>query len=68
MSNEAHPASEKQIALDALREMPESATLGEIAQELAILDALRRGEDADDAGNVLTHDEVKRRSEAWTSR
>jgi predicted transcriptional regulator len=47
--------------------MPESATLEEISEELAILAAIRRGEAAADAGRVLTHDELKKRSAAWTT-
>ncbi len=68
MSSDAPPLSEKQIALEALRQMPESATLQDISQEMTILAAIRRGEGAADAGRVLTHEEVKRRSAAWTSR
>ena len=68
MSVASSPASEKQIALEALQHMPESATLQEISRELAILAAIRRGEVAAEEGRVLTHEKVKRRSAAWTSR
>ena len=68
MSTEAEPRSDKQIALDALRQMPEAASLQEISREIAILAAIRRGEQAAEEGRVLTHEEVKRRSAAWTSR
>ncbi len=67
MSTASAPRSEKQIALDALRQMPEAATLEQMSEELAILAAIRRGEDAADDGRVLTHEEVKRRSASWTS-
>lgn len=68
MSTEVSPLTEKQIAVEALREMPESATLLDIIEELAILDAIRRGEEAADAGRVLTHEEVERKSAAWISK
>ena len=68
MSTGTYATSEKQIALEALRQMPESATLQDISQEIAILAAIRRGEAAAEAGQVLSHDEVKRKSAAWTSR
>jgi predicted transcriptional regulator len=68
MSTETAPLSEKQIALEALRRMPESATLQEISREIAILAAIRHGEAAADEGRVLSHEEVKRRSAAWTSK
>jgi predicted transcriptional regulator len=53
--------TDKQIAFNALQRMPESATLEEISEELAILAAIRRGEVAAEAGRTLTHDEVKQR-------
>ena len=68
MSIETESLSEKQIALEALRQMPEAASLQEISQEMAILAAIRRGEAAAEDGRVLTHEEVERRSAAWTSR
>lgn len=68
MSIETSTLSEKQIALEALRQMPESASLQEISEEIAILAAIQRGEDDSDAGRVMTHEEVKRRSEAWITK
>jgi predicted transcriptional regulator len=68
MSPEAPPLTEKQLAWEALRQMPESATLEQISEEMAILAAIRRGELAADAGRVVSHEEVVRRSAAWTSR
>jgi len=66
MSAELLAGTDKQIALNALQRMPESATLDEISEELAILAAIRRGEAAADAGRTLTHTEVKERSVSWT--
>ena len=68
MSTNVTPRSEKEIALDAVRTMPDSATLREILEELAILEAIRRGEADLAAGRVVSHDEVKRRSATWISR
>ena len=68
MSTDVSPLTEKQIALDALREMPESVTLLDIIEDLAILDAIRRGQEAADAGRVFTHEEVVRRSAEWISK
>ena len=68
MSAEATPFSEKTIALEALQQMPDSVTLEDICEELAILAAIRRGEADAGAGRVVSHEEVKRRSAAWTSR
>lgn len=68
MSVESLTGTDKQIALNALQRMPESATLDEISEELAILAAIRRGEVAAEAGQTLTHDEVKQRSASWTGK
>lgn len=58
--------SDKQLVIDAVQRMSETATLEEISEGVAILAAIRRGEAAADAGRVVPHDEVRRRSEAWT--
>jgi predicted transcriptional regulator len=66
MSVELLAGTDKQIAVSALQRMPESATLDEISEQLAILAAIRRGEAAAEAGRTLTHAEVKQRSATWT--
>jgi predicted transcriptional regulator len=68
MSVELLAGTDMQVAFDALRRMPESATLDEISEEIAILAAIRRGEAAADAGRTLTHEEVKQRSATWTGK
>jgi len=67
MATEAPNLSDKQLALDALNRMPDSATLQQISEELAILAAIRRGEAEVDAGRVLSHEDVRQRSATWTS-
>jgi predicted transcriptional regulator len=68
MSVESLAGTDKQIAYNALQRMPESATLDEISEELAILAAIRRGEAAADAGRTLTHAEVQQRAASWTGK
>ena len=58
--------SDKQAVLEVLERMPENASLDEIQEELSILAAIRQGEAAAEAGRVLTHEEVKRRSASWS--
>jgi predicted transcriptional regulator len=58
--------SGKQIVLEALERMPESATLDEISEQIAILAAIRRGEEAADAGRITSHEKLKQRSAAWS--
>lgn len=60
MTVQTPPMSDKQLALETLRRMPEEATLEQIREEMAILAAIRRGQAAADAGRVIAHEEVKR--------
>ena len=60
--------SDKETIIEAVRKLPETATIDDISEEVAILAAIRRGEKAADAGRVVPHDEVKRRVAAWKSK
>jgi predicted transcriptional regulator len=51
----------KQMVIDAVRELPDEASLDDIAERIAILAAIRNGEQAADAGRVISHEELKRR-------
>ena len=64
MTNVPTVPSQKQIALNALDRLPASATLEQMSEELALLAAIRRA----DAGRVVPHDEVERKSASWTSK
>jgi predicted transcriptional regulator len=68
MSADLLTGTDMQVAFDALRRMPESATLEEISEEMAILAAIRRGEADAEMGRTLTHEEVKQRSASWTGK
>jgi predicted transcriptional regulator len=57
--------SDKEFVREALRKLPEDATLDEISEEIAILAALRRGEQAIEEGRVTSHDEVVKRFASW---
>jgi predicted transcriptional regulator len=60
--------SDKERVIEAVQRMSETATPEEISEAVAILAAIRRGEAAADAGQVVSHEEVRRRSTAWTTR
>jgi predicted transcriptional regulator len=60
--------SDKQMAAAVLDKMPETATLEEIREELAILAALQRGRADIEAGRTVSHEDVKQRSAAWNSK
>jgi predicted transcriptional regulator len=60
--------SDKEVVREALRRMPEEATLDEISEEIAILAAIRRGEAAANQGRVISHAELEQRSASWTGK
>ena len=60
--------SDKQAVLEAVGQMPDDLTLEQINEELATLEAIRRGLLAADAGRVQSHEAVKRLVVEWTSK
>ncbi len=60
--------SNKEIVIEAVRKLPEELSLEEIAEEVAVLAAIRKGEEDADAGRTIPHDEVKRRFQEWISK
>lgn len=66
MATHTPPLTDKQIATEALGRMPETVTLAEISERFAILANLARGQLDVEAGRVVTQEEAKRRSLAWT--
>lgn len=60
--------SDKQAVLEAVRQMPDDATLLQISAELATLEAIRRGLRAADEGRVKSHEDLKRLVVEWTTR
>ena len=57
--------SNKELVLQAVRSMPDEATMDETSEEIAILAAIRRGEEAADAGDLIPNEEVKQRLAKW---
>ncbi len=60
--------SDKQAVIETVSRLPDNATLAEINEELATLEAVRRGVRAADEGRVKSHEEVKRLIVEWTSK
>ena len=58
----------KQLAIQAINKMPDSHSLAEIAEELEILERIRKGEEAADAGRSMPLDQFKRHIEQWLSK
>ena len=59
--------SDKDAVIETLRQMPELATLEEISEQIAILAAIRKGEEAADAGRVVPHGLVREKLASWIS-
>jgi predicted transcriptional regulator len=58
----------KQMAIQAIRKLPDDSSMKEIVEELAILEAIRRGEEDIEAGRFVTHEELKRQAKQWLSK
>ena len=55
----------KQRVLQAVRALPDECTIAEIAEEIAVLAAIERGEADIAAGRTMTHEEVVNRTRRW---
>jgi len=66
--NESEVMTDKQMAIDALDQLPETASFLEIKEELEIVAGLKRGLDASEAGQVKTSGEVKEMLGSWLTK
>ncbi len=60
--------SNKELVIETVRKLPEDASLQQISEEIAILAAIQRGREAADAGDVISHEELEKRSASWISK
>jgi predicted transcriptional regulator len=69
-TKERRPNSEtdKHIAIQVIRQLPDNASFEDIAEEVAILQALRVAEEDIEAGRYITHEEMKRQVKTWFSK
>lgn len=65
MSLTTLPVSDKQLVLDQINRFSDEATIFEISEEISILAALRRADEDIEAGRVIPHEEVVRKSAQW---
>lgn len=68
MSKGGFDASNKGAVIETVRELPDDVSLDDILERIAILAAIRRGEEAADAGRVIPHEEVKKRVASWITK
>ena len=57
--------TDKQAVMDALGRLPESVSLEEIAEELRIMAAIRKGREDVTAGRSRSHEDTARQFESW---
>ncbi|MBI3878202.1 MAG: hypothetical protein HY300_19955 [Verrucomicrobia bacterium] len=60
--------SDKQIALETIQHLPESATLADIAKRLEFVAAVRQGLDQIQRGETVPHEQVKRELAEWLTK
>ncbi|HEX4590756.1 MAG TPA: hypothetical protein VH120_12540 [Gemmataceae bacterium] len=57
--------SAKQRVLQAVRALPDESSMSQIAEEIAILAAIERGEEDIAAGRTMRHEDVVKRTRPW---
>jgi predicted transcriptional regulator len=57
--------TQKELVLDAIGELPDEASLEEIAARIEFLAAVQKGLDQLDQGEGIPHTEVKRQLATW---
>ena len=60
--------SVKEMIHKAVDQMPDAISFDEAIEELEILAAIRRADEAADAGDLYTHEEVKKEIASWFSK
>jgi|HubBroStandDraft_6_1064221.scaffolds.fasta_scaffold438200_2 hypothetical protein len=59
--------TDKQAVMDAIGRLPDDSSLEEIAEELRIMSAIRRGREDVAAGRTKSHEDAERLFEAWAT-
>ena len=57
--------TQKELALEAISELPDNISLKEIAERVEFLAAIRKGIDQLDTGEGIPHAELKRQLASW---
>ena len=60
--------STKELLTEFVRDLPEKITLAEAIEELQILAAIERGQQAAEEGRVVPHSEVRQGFAEWRSK
>jgi len=57
--------TQKELVLDAISELPEEASLDDIAERVEFLASIQKGHDQLDRGEGIPHEEIKRQLATW---
>ncbi len=57
--------SQKELVLDAIQELPDDASIDQIADRVEFMAAIQKGIDDIDRGDTIPHEEVKKQLAAW---
>ncbi len=60
--------TQKQLVLEAIRELPDDAPMTEIVERVEFLAAIQKGLDQLDRGEGISHEEVKRQLASWLAK
>jgi predicted transcriptional regulator len=60
--------NDKTVAIETINDLPENSSMEEIAEELQIMAAIRKGKEDVKAGRTKTHAEVEKMFETWISK
>jgi len=57
--------TEKEMVMQAVRELPDDCSIDDIADRIEFLAAVRKGFDQLDRGEGIPHEEIKRQLASW---
>jgi predicted transcriptional regulator len=57
--------TQKELVLDAINELPDDASLDQIADRVEFLAAIQKGFDQIDRGEGIPHEDIKRQLASW---
>jgi predicted transcriptional regulator len=65
---DTYTVNDKQLALNKLETLPETASLHDIREELEVLDAIKSGQQAAREGRVQPQEDVEKLFASWNSK
>ena len=57
--------SQRDLVIETIRKLPQEVTIDEIIEEIALLAAIRKGEQDADSGRIVSHEHVRETMAAW---